>query len=159
MRRRAVVDADAGDVQYRSQQDRAICFDTLPPRGWPLASRLMRECGLVVPYTRAMSQVPYGALRTGLIAYGTAAFTMLWTRSGLTENEAGAGVAASRYVLAGLGVQMLLIAARALIKRRAPDAASARRALAILELVADGVTVLLFAVGTLSAITQRAGNL
>lgn len=53
---------------------------------------------------------------------------------------------------------MLLIAARALIKRRAPESESAAQGLMILELVADGVTVFLFAWATLGAIIQASGN-
>lgn len=58
----------------------------------------------------------------------------------------------------GLGLQLLLIAARALIKRQVREPLAAAQGLLILELVADGVTVLLFALATFGGIMQTAGD-
>lgn len=88
----------------------------------------------------------YGAVRTALISYGIAAYAFFVPHAGRD------------YVLAGLGLQLALMAARALIKRQVRDADSAAQALFILELAADGVTVLLFALATLGGIMQAAGD-
>jgi hypothetical protein len=61
-------------------------------------------------------------------------------------------VSAQVLVLGGLGLQVLLFAVRVLIKRYAPDRSSAVQGFMVLELIGDGVTVLLFALGTFGAI-------
>ncbi len=96
----------------------------------------------------------YGAVRTTLIGYGVAAFSYLFARPDFGDEAKafGVGGSASSFVLSGLGLQALLIAATLVIKRIVTDKAIAAQALAILELIGDGVTVLLFALATLGAI-------
>ena len=102
----------------------------------------------------------YGVIRSALIGYGVAAFSYLFSRSSALEavNAGQAGGSAQSLVLGGLVLQVLLIGVRALIKRKAPQSATATQGLMILELVADGVTVLLFAMATLGTIVQASGN-
>ncbi len=61
-------------------------------------------------------------------------------------------------VLGGLGLQLLLFVVRLLIKRYAPDRTSAVQGFMVLELIGDGVTVLLFALGTFGAIMHGADD-
>ena len=102
----------------------------------------------------------YGVIRSALIGYGVAAFTYLFSRSSAVDamNAGQASGSAQSLVLGGLALQVLLIGARALIKRRGPESEAATQGLMILELVADGVTVLLFAMATLGTIVQASGN-
>ena len=95
-----------------------------------------------------------GALRTALIGYGVAAFTYLLARAGSADETKafGFGQPAARFVLWGLALQILLIVTRWVIKRRGVDRAVAAQSFLILELIGDGVTVLLFALATLGAI-------
>ena len=65
---------------------------------------------------------------------------------------------AQTLVLVGLALQVLLIGARMLARRKASESDVAAQGLMILELVADGVTVLLFAMATLGTIMQASGN-
>jgi hypothetical protein len=97
-----------------------------------------------------------GALRTALIGYGVAAFSYLLARPG-SAGEAkalGFGGSASTFLLTGLGLQAFLIVARLVMKRLVPDRAVAGQLFLILELIGDGVTVLLFALATFGAIQQ-----
>ena len=97
-----------------------------------------------------------GALRTALISYGVAAFTYLLVRPG-SAGEAkafGFGGSAATFVLGGLALQVFLIVARLVIKRLATDRDVAAQLFVILELIGDGVTVLLFALATLGAINH-----
>jgi hypothetical protein len=59
-------------------------------------------------------------------------------------------------VVLGLVLQVLMIGARWLIKRHAPDAGTAAQGMLILELIGDGATVLFFALGTFGAILHIA---
>ena len=95
----------------------------------------------------------YGAIRTILITYGVAAFTFLSQRT-----TPGIATPALRFVILGLAAQLLLFAVRLLIKRFMSDRTSAIQSLIIVELIGDGVTVLLFALGTLGAIMSAAEN-
>jgi hypothetical protein len=105
-------------------------------------------------------QRSYGVIRSALISYGVAALTLLFSRSsGLGSATGGeASSAAQTLVLGGLALQVLLIVAGALVKHRAPESETAAQALMVLELLADGVTVFLFAWATLGAIMQASGN-
>ena len=105
-------------------------------------------------------QRTYGVIRSALIGYGVAAWTLLFSRSSVFGSATGgeASGAAQTLVLGGLALQVLLIAARALIKHKASESEVAAQGLMILELVADGVTVLLFAMATLGAVIQAGGN-
>ena len=105
-------------------------------------------------------QRTYGVIRSALIGYGVAAFTYLFSRSGAFEsaNAAQASGFAQTLVLGGLALQVLLMIVRTLIRRRASESEVAAQGLMILELVADGVTVLLFAMATLGAVIQAGGN-
>lgn len=98
----------------------------------------------------------YGAARTALITYGIAAYTYLLARPGPDGGARafGVGASASSFVLSGIALQVLLIVARLVIKRVTSDQEVAAQALGIFELVADGVTVLLFAMATFGAIAH-----
>lgn len=93
-----------------------------------------------------MSEMPsremrqYTALRSALIGYGVLAFTFFAPTRTL--------------MLWGIGVQIGVILVRQLIQRQVRDPALASTALVVLELVADGVTVALFAIATLSGIMR-----
>jgi len=104
-------------------------------------------------------QRAYGAVRTALVTYGVAAFSYLFSQ--FTPDDMplalGGTISARSLVLLGLVLQLLLLlAARALIKRHAPGHAAAVQGFLILELVGDGLTVLFFALGTFGAILHAA---
>jgi len=103
----------------------------------------------------------YTAVRTTLIGYGVAAFAFLQSQfAPAGAPQAPGGFASSQnLLLAGLGLQILLIVARALLKRYATDDETVATALAVSGLVADAVTVLLFALGTFGAIAPAARDL
>ena len=103
-----------------------------------------------------MLQPGYSAIRTALITYGTAAYTFLLTRHDQTD---GSSDRAESSLLAGVCLQFALIAARALIRRRVSDPDALRQAFLVLEIAADGVTVLLFAFATLGAIGRATGEI
>ena len=105
-------------------------------------------------------QRTYGVIRSALIGYGVAAFTYLFSRSSAFEssNPGLASGSAQTLVLVGLALQVLLIFARLITRRRAADSGTAAQGLMILELVADGITVLLFAMATLRTIMHASGN-
>ena len=105
-------------------------------------------------------QRTYGVIRSALIGYGVAALTYLFSRSSALESTSAgqASGSAQTLVLVGLVLQVLLIGARMLVRRRASESNVAAQGLMILELVADGVTVLLFAMATLGTIIQANGN-
>lgn len=98
----------------------------------------------------------YGAMRTALICYGTAAYTYFFLRPGpVGETQAfGTGGSASSLVLIGLGVQVLLMLAGVVVKRLVGDRSVAGQAYVILDLIGDGVTVLLFALATFGTIAH-----
>ena len=105
-------------------------------------------------------QRSYGVIRSALIGYGVAALTFLFSRSsGLSSATGGeTSGSAQTLVLGGLALQVLLIAARGLIKHKAPESEVAAQGLMVLELVADGITVFLFAWATLGAVIQASSN-
>ena len=82
----------------------------------------------------------YTALRSALIGYGVLAFTFFPPTRTL--------------MLWGIGVQVAVI----LVQRQVRDPALASTALTVLELVADGVTVALFAIATLGGIMRIEGQ-
>ena len=98
-------------------------------------------------------------MRTALIGYGVAAFAFFQFGSspGMASQSAGFWGSARGFVLLGIGLQLVLMLARALTKRYVHDPASATQIMDVCEVVADGVTVLLFAMATLGQIT-RIGN-
>lgn len=82
----------------------------------------------------------YGALRSALIGYGVLAFTFF---------------PPSRALMAwGIAVQVAVILGGRLIERRVRDPQLAGQALMVLELLADGATVALFAIATLGGIMR-----
>ncbi len=91
----------------------------------------------------------YGALRTALIGYGTVAAAYL-----IPRNAEGLGgfASASSLMIAGVIVQIALLLVHALVRRRVSDGQIAAQLSALIELVGDSVTVLLFALGTLGPI-------
>jgi hypothetical protein len=90
-----------------------------------------------------------GWVRGILITYGVAAFSVLFSRTIGFDASASA-------VAIGLAVQVALLIARFLVKRhqgeRGTTTSSFSPAMYVLELVADAVTVFLFALGTYRAI-------
>lgn len=96
----------------------------------------------------------YGALRTVLIGYGTIVAAYLMPRSDEAAGPSGLGdfASASGLMIAGVVVQIVLLLAHALIRRRVGDAQIAAQFSALTELVGDAATVLLFALGTLGPI-------
>jgi hypothetical protein len=82
----------------------------------------------------------YAALRSALIGYGVLAFAFFPPTRTL--------------MLLGVGVQIAVIVARKLIERQVREPEIAAKALTLLELVADGVTVALFAIATLGGIMR-----
>jgi hypothetical protein len=103
----------------------------------------------------------YGAFRTTLITYGVAAFSYILSRpdSARSLQALGGKGSAADYVLGGLLLQAVLLVARVLVKRYAPDRVAATQGLFIVELIGDGATVLLFALGTLGAILHAADDI
>ncbi len=100
----------------------------------------------------------YGAVRTALIGYGVAAlaYFQVGSSSGAASQALGNWGAARGFVLLGIGLQVILMLARALTKRYVADEAAATRIMDVCEVIADGVTVLLFAMATLGPITRLA---
>ena len=98
----------------------------------------------------------YAAIRTVLIGYGITAYGFLVARSELPNdaNVLGGGGSVSVFLLSGIGLQVLLILGRIVIRRVVADRSIATQALHILELIGDGATVLLFALGTLGAVVH-----
>lgn len=90
-----------------------------------------------------------------LIAYGVAAFSWFfsWALPSESLDDAGGGLSA---IAIGLTVQILLLCARLLLKRRERERGVGEetftQAMYLFELLADAVTVLLFALGTYRAI-------
>jgi hypothetical protein len=78
-----------------------------------------------------------GPVRSALIAYGIAAFAFIVPQSSTGSRT---------MLIVGLVVQVVVVAARILATRHGGE--SSANAIAIVELVADGVTVLLFALAT-----------
>lgn len=103
----------------------------------------------------------YGTVRTSLIVYGVAAYTYFQVDSwsGAVPRAMGNWGTASGFALLGLVLQLLLVLARALLKRYISDLTLAAQIMMILEIVADGVTVMLFAMATLGPLTQAANAL
>jgi hypothetical protein len=95
----------------------------------------------------------FGAIRTALIGYGVVAFGYLFARPDAGPDDGTSGLA---FIAVGIGLQLALLAAGVFVRRHAPDGAAAARAMFVLELVADGVTVLLFALATLRAVMPPA---
>lgn len=95
----------------------------------------------------------FGAIRSALIGYGALALTLFWSRSGAV------GEGSSRSLLLwGIGLQVVMLVASKLVTRYSPDADSAAKGRMLLELVADGVTVALFAIATLGAVMGMAAE-
>jgi hypothetical protein len=82
-----------------------------------------------------------GPTRSALIAYGIAAFAFIVPQSATGSRT---------MLVVGIAVQVLLLAARWLAKRYAAELAPTT--VSITELIADGVTVLLFALATYQGI-------
>jgi hypothetical protein len=89
-----------------------------------------------------------GAVRSAIIAYGIAAYSWFVTRP-------DASVAMPMF-LVGVAIQVLVLVAGVVAKRQGGEVAAT--ALPIVELVADGITVLLFALATYQGILQRTAS-
>lgn len=90
---------------------------------------------------------PY-AIRSILIAYGTAAFGY-WLSRDQETGELGGIASPGTLFFVGVAIQVALIAFHALIKRYATDPDVAAQARDLIELMGDAATVLLFALATL----------
>jgi len=103
----------------------------------------------------------YNAVRATLIGYGVVGFAFLQSQlAPAGPAQALGGFASSQsLLLAGLGLQILLVVARAFLKRYATDDNTVATGVAVSGLVADAVTVLLFALGTFGAIAPAAREL
>jgi len=102
----------------------------------------------------------YGALRTVLIGYGTIVAAYLIPRGDEASAPGLGGFAsASGLMIAGVVVQVALLLAHALIRRQVSDAQIAAQFSALIELVGDAATVLLFAFGTLGPILALQNSL
>jgi hypothetical protein len=103
----------------------------------------------------------YGAVRTTLIGYGVAAYTFFQVSasSGAASQAVGYWGSARGFVLMGIALQLLLLLARALATRYVADSALSTQIMNLCEMVADGATVLLFAMATLGPIIQMGNDL
>jgi hypothetical protein len=103
----------------------------------------------------------HGAIRTVLITFGVAAFTLLLSRHGFDAAPRAlfTGAPAVGHMLVGVVVQVVLIIAHAIVKRLAPDSTTAAQGRFVVEIVGDGVTVLLFATGVLGATLHVASEI
>lgn len=103
-----------------------------------------------------------GTIRSAIIAYGIGAFALLVTRSG-DGPTAGVPRQVLYMVLTGLGLQALLLVVRTLAARYERSAGLEGQlsplAVYLFELIADGVTVLLFALATYRGVLQYAGGI
>lgn len=97
-------------------------------------------------------------VRTLLVTYGVAASSYLFTQSvpDGTLPVYGGMFSPRILVVLGLVLQVLMIGARGLIRRHAPDAGTAAQGMLILELIGDGATVLFFALGTFGTLLHMA---
>jgi hypothetical protein len=102
-----------------------------------------------------------GTMRTVLITYGIAAYTFLLARHGPADASKAFGVGASAMtlVVSGIGLQVLLVVVRIAIKRVTGDREIAAQALGILDLIADSITVLLFALATYGVVAHAPEDL
>jgi hypothetical protein len=82
-----------------------------------------------------------GPLRSALIAYGIAAFAFIVPQSSTGSRT---------MLIAGIAVQLIVVLVRLFGKRLGDEVAPT--AVAIVELIADGVTVFLFALATYTGI-------
>lgn len=93
----------------------------------------------------------HGAIRSLLIAYGTIGFGYLLAGSAEPQ-EANGFASPHSLMVAGVAVQILVILGHALMRRCIADTTVAAQASALLELVGDAASVLLFALATLGPI-------
>ena len=105
-----------------------------------------------------------GTVRSAIIAYGIGAVTYFFPQPmTLAESTTPAPAAlALKMLLVGIGLQLLVLVVRWLVAGRNRAAGSegsiAPVAVYVLELLVDGVTVLLFALATFRGIAQYAGG-
>jgi hypothetical protein len=90
--------------------------------------------------------IAYGAFRTLLIGYGVAVFGYLFTRSGIHQPPESL---AEEMLLGGIAVQVVMLAVRWGLRGQGRE-----QILGIADLIADGVTVLLFALATFQGIAR-----
>ena len=105
--------------------------------------------------SRASPPYLYGTLRTVLIGYGVAGFSWLFIRKGVIEDPfaTNASGTARKLFVIGITCQLVALLAHWWIKRRvSDDRDAAATGTAALDLVADGVTVLLFAIATFNGL-------
>jgi hypothetical protein len=98
-------------------------------------------------------------LRSSLIGYGVLLLGYVLGRSDPGPSGRGLHGISIELPLGGIALQVLLVFASRLIRRRlvAPD--RAEPLIAMLELIGDGVTVLLFAIATFGILMQAAYDL
>lgn len=103
------------------------------------------------------------AVRSVIITYGIAAYSLLLSWSGASAQPRESALSAlARLFVIGLGLQGLLLLVSWLVKRyersRGLEGQLMPLALYIFELAVDGVTVLLFALATFRGIFATAAN-
>lgn len=108
-----------------------------------------------------MKRPDHTTLRAALVGYGIVAYTyfQVGSWSGTASQALGNWGSARGFALLGLVLQVLLVLARALVRRYVLDDVLAAQVMMILEIIADGVTVMLFAMATLGPFTQAAYGL
>jgi len=92
-----------------------------------------------------------------LIGYGIVIYVLLFSRVD-NVGDAGTRSSSSHLALWGIAAQLLVMAVRALVERVVADRDIANQMLTIVELIGDGVSVLLFALSTLGAVTNLASE-
>lgn len=90
-------------------------------------------------------------VRGTLIAYGVALFS--WFFSSRLPQDESSGLLA---IGVGLGLQAFVLIARVLAKRRAESSAYA---MYVIELIADAITVAIFAISTFGAIARMSASI
>lgn len=99
-----------------------------------------------------MYESRHALIRTTLITYGVAGLSWLLSRSGIEAQALGGFASARTLFTIGVVVQIVLGMAHWLLRRRIGDAEAATRSSSIVDLIGDGATVFLFALGTLGAV-------
>jgi len=118
-----------------------------------------RDAGARSPYENLRVS---GTIRSAIIAYGVGVMTVLLARGG-GDSSAIPPRQVLYMVLTGLGLQALLLVVRALVARYERAAGMeghlAPLAVFLFELIADSVTVFLFALATYRGILQYASGI
>lgn len=98
----------------------------------------------------------YARVRTILIGHGVIAAGWLTPQPGHADNLLGSP---HTLMLCGIALQIVLAIVHALLRRYVADDDVSSRSSSVVELIGDGVTVLLFALGTLGTILGAASSM